>query len=388
MTASCTSPVLDDRNIMIDARYITEGASGIGRYTEHFIEKLLELEPNVELTLVTSPERPEPFSSDRIDCRPFNAPPNSLRTRYGLSKTLDFDGIDLFHSPFNILPRDIPVPAVFTLHDIMWLLNKDLCTRSQWRKWVTGTFYETYIPRSVDQASRILTVSHNSRREIEAYFPSMQDRVDVAYNAVDSFFEPVKPSDGWPLLNKYLPPKSKFVLVVGQGSPYKNHAGALEGFLEAFGDNPHYYFVLVRRMTRGPEKHLKELMNHPKIASRIIQLDYVSGEELKALYSLAEIFLFPSLYEGFGLPALEAMASGTPVVTSNRGAPDEIGADAAVKVNPESPEDIGRGLRKLADNPQLREDYVERGFERAGDFTWNSCADDIRQTYRKTLEET
>jgi glycosyltransferase involved in cell wall biosynthesis len=376
-----------DACVMLDARYISDQSSGIGRYTENLIEQLLALDSGLRLELITHPSRPRPFESPRVSCQTFAAAPNSLRTRFRLAHHVDFDGVDLFHSPFNILPSGVDVPCLFTLHDIMWLLDASYCTDSWWRKIVTGTFYKQLIPRSVDEATRILTVSHNSRRSIEEYFPEVAGRVHVTYNGVDPFFRPTSSEEGWPLLSKWLPPKSRFVLVVGQGSPYKNHAGALAGFIEAFRDDPQVYFVLVRRLTRGPASRLRRLMADPDVASRIIQLDYVSGEELRALYSQAHAFLFPSLYEGFGLPALEAMSCGTPVVTSNYGAPGEVCGPAALTVDPESPDQIAGALRQLFDDDELWQAQRKRGLEHAQNFNWRQCALDTLDVYRKTLEE-
>jgi glycosyltransferase involved in cell wall biosynthesis len=370
---------------MIDARYISDQISGIGRYTEHLIEHLLEVDSELRLRLITHPSRPRPFESPRVSCQTYAAAPNSLRTRFRLSHHVDFDGVDLFHSPFNILPSGVDVPCLFTLHDIMWLLDTSYCTDSWWRKIVTGTFYKQFIPRSVDEATRILTVSHHSRQSIEDRFPDMGGRVHVTYNGVDPFFRPTAPQKGWPLLSKWLPPKSRFVLVVGQGSPYKNHAGALAGFIEAFRDDPQVYFVIVRRLTRGPATRLRQLMGDPDVASRIIQLDYVSGDELRALYSLAHAFLFPSLYEGFGLPALEAMSCGTPVVTSNTGAPNEVCGPAALTVDPDSPTEIAAALRQLFGDDTLWQDQRRRGIEHAKKFNWRNCARSTLDVYQKTL---
>ncbi|QDG52596.1 glycosyltransferase family 4 protein [Persicimonas caeni] len=375
-----------DACVMLDARYISDQSSGIGRYTENLIEQLLELDDTLRLKLITHPSRPRPFESPRVSCQTYAAAPNSLRTRFLLTKSIDFRGVDLFHSPFNILPADVPVPCIFTLHDIMWLLDKNYCTDSWWRKLVTGTFYQQLIPRSAAQATRILTVSHHSRRSIEDYFPQKAGRVHVTYNGVDPFFRPMAPEKGWPLLSKWLTPRSRFVLVVGQGSPYKNHAGALAGFIEAFRHDPDVYFVLVRRLTRGPATRLKQLMADPDVASRIIQLDYVTGDELRALYSLAHAFLFPSLYEGFGLPALEAMSCGTPVVTSTYGAPGEVAGPAALTADPESPSELAGALRKLFDDDEFWQQQRQRGLEHAAKFTWRKCAQDTLSIYRQTLE--
>lgn len=370
---------------MIDARYLDGHSSGIGRYTQYLIEELIKLDETLHLRLITSPKNPKPVDHPRVTCQVFRAVANSLRTRFALTRAIDFQGVDLFHSPFNILPANLPVPSVFTLHDIMWLLDVNYCTDSRWRKVVTGTFYQQLIPRSVAQASRIFTVSEYSKTEIEDYFPDTKGRVDVTYNGLDPFFQPVSPEDGWPLLQKHLPKNSRFVLVVGQGSPYKNHAGALAGFLEAFRDRKDIYFVIVRRMSNGPADRLHQLMQDPALKGRVVHLEHIDGHELRALYSLATAFLFPSLYEGFGLPALEAMACGVPVVTSNIGAPAEIGGNAAVLVDPHDEPAIGRALTRLFDDPAHHTERRNAGFERAQQFQWRHTAQAALAGYNKIL---
>ena len=142
---------------------------------------------------------------------------------------------------------------MFTLHDIMWLLDPSYCTDSALRRLIQGTFYGELIPRSVEQATRIMTVSDHSRQAIEERFPEVAGRVHVTYNGLDPFFYPVPEDEAWAEISALVPPRRRFVLVVGQGSPYKNHAGALAGFLEAFRHDPQVYFVLVRRFERAPK---------------------------------------------------------------------------------------------------------------------------------------
>lgn len=371
--------------VMIDARYIRNQSSGIGRYTMRSIEQLLQLDDSLRLILLTHAEQPRPFVHPHIECRTFPSAANSLRTRFALSSLVDFHDVDLFHSPFNILPANLPVPAVFTLHDIMWLLDPAYCTDSKWRRAITGTFYRQLIPRSVHEASRIMTVSHHSREAIEAYFPEVSGRVHVTYNGLDSFFHPLEREQTDAILAPYIEPGRPFVLVVGQGSPYKNHAGALAGFIEAFRDDPEVAFVLIRRFSRGPATRLNTLMADPCLKDRLIHLPYVTGEELRAFYNAASVFLFPSLYEGFGLPALEAMACRTPVVTSNRGAPAEVCGEAAMRVDPESPAAIAQALRQLMNEPELYAQKQQEGIARAQQFSWENCARQMLETYRLAL---
>lgn len=373
--------------VMIDARYIQSQTSGIGRYTENLVRNLLEIDPNLRLRLVTHPSKPNPIESERVHCQPYAAAPNSLRTRFAMTKQLEFGDAELFHSPFNILPKELPIPAVFTLHDIMWLIDANYCTDSQWRRLVTGSFYKKFIPASVEEAKRILTVSHHSKQEIEDFFPHRRGEVSVTYNGVDPFFQPVPEDEAKRTLKGLIPIDKPFVLVVGQGSPYKNHAGALGGFIDAFVQQPDVNFVIVRRFQRGPAHEYEKLTSHPTMKGRLFHLQHVSGEALKALYSAASVFLFPSLYEGFGLPALEAMACGTAVVTSEFGAPAEVCGDGALKVDPRDNKAIGDALRLLLNDQKKRDEICAAGRKRAATFTWRQCAEQALATYSEALRD-
>jgi len=377
-----------DPQITIDARYIGPQTSGIGRYTENLIRELLDLDVGLRLHLICDPAAPqagfgESPHVERLSFQTFGAEANSLRTRHVLGRSLKAES-DIFHSPFNILPAGLKCKKVFTLHDIMWLLDVNYCTNIWWRKMVTGTFYKTFIPRSVREADQIMTVSHASRQEIEDYFPEVKGRVHVTYNAVDPYFKPLDPSFAMPLLKTHFDPHDPFVLVVGQGTPYKNHKGALAGFVQAFEDVPEMKFVIVRRLSRTDDE-LSELKAHPAMQGRIIQLEHVSIEVLRALYSMAHIFLFPSIYEGFGLPALEAMACGTPVVTSNFGAMAEVAGGAAQLVDPRDTASIAKGLRQLWDDPELHQSFAKRAQARAAEFSWARCAEQALSVYNLML---
>lgn len=376
-----------DACVMIDARYLNGQASGIGRYTENLIRELLRLDSRLRISLITSPARPEPLCHPRIKSQTFSAPANSLATRFFLSRKVDFRGVDLFHSPFNILPAELPVPALFTLHDIMWLLDPDYCTSKAWKRLVTGTFYQQFIPRSARQAAAILTVSDHSRQEIARYFPDAEKRIHISLNGLDTYFQPRPEPETWPLLTRWMAPKTPFVLIVGQGTPYKNHSGAIRGFLEAFGDVPEMKLVLVRRLHGKSDPEVQALLKDPLLNSRVIELDHITKEELRALYCRATAFLFPSLYEGFGLPALEAMACGTAVVTSNFGAPSEICKGGAVFINPRDPKAIGQALKKLASDDEYRLEIERRSIDRAAQFTWRASARSVLTTYRELLAE-
>ncbi len=375
-----------DATVMIDARYLNGRPSGIGRYTRQLIDHLLTLDDELRLRLITHPADPRPFEHRRVHCQTFHSAPNSPATRYLLSRRVDFEGVDLFHSPYNLLPRNLPVPAIFTLHDIMWLIDPAFCSNRFLKKMVSGFFNRLVIPPSVQEADALLTVSHHSRREIEDWFGPRAPDVAVSYNGVDPYFRPLPPHEAWPLLAPFMAPRTQFALIVGQGAPYKNHTAAVRAFLQAFGDDPQMYLVLVRRIYSGPDDELKQLLDDPRLNSRVILLDGVSLPQLRALYAMARLFLFPSLYEGFGLPALEAMACGTAVMASDRGAPDEVCGDAALKVDPTDVDAMAHAMARLHRDDALRRHHQQAGPPRARQFQWRSSAQSVLRTYRRVLQ--
>lgn len=375
---------------MLDARYVSAEDSGIGRYTQELARWLPRLDPSLRLELVCDPSRPDANlgpDAPGVGFQVYGPPPNSLRTRFALARAVDLRGARLYHAPFNILPRGLGVPRVFTLHDIMWLHDVGLCTDVWWRKRVTGTFYRTLIPRAVAEARRILTVSAQSRADIEARFPEVRGRVHVTYNGVDPRFCPMPPDAAWDLAARHIPRGVPFVLIVGQGAPYKNHPRAVAAFLEAFAATPDVRLVLVRRISRSTDPTLRALLAHPDLRGRVYALPHIDAPTLRALYSLAQTFLFPSLYEGFGLPALEAMACGAPVLTARDGAPGEVCGPAALTVNPLDVSSIAAGLRRLYDDPSLRTDLRTRGLAHAATFTWERCARETLAVYRQALDD-
>lgn len=374
-----------DACVMMDARYIRDKSSGIGLYTEHLITELLKLDDTLRFRLITHPTRPRPFTNPRVTCQTFDAAPNSPLTRLVLAHLLDFEGVDLFHSPFNFLPAPVPVPSVFTLHDIMWLINPAYCMANPVYRAFMSAMYRYLIPRSVAEADRLMTVSHHSRQEIERAFPAKTGRVHVTTNGLDPFFHPVDADEAWSLIADKVPPQKRFVLVVGQGSPYKNHEGAVAAFTEAFKDDPSLHLVLVRRFSYSKDHELERLCADPRVAERIIRLSYVTGEELRALYTLADAFLFPSFYEGFGIPPLEAMACGTPVVASNAGAIAEVCGDGALQVDPHDTAAIAAALRRVVYEPEVAEAQVARGLENVRRFTWAASAEQALKVYRVVL---
>jgi glycosyltransferase involved in cell wall biosynthesis len=378
--------------VCIDARYVrtteteVQPSGGIGRYVYQLLTAMLELDPELRLLLVVPEENGRPIvrgeHAHRVEEHRFAPPPQSLRTLLAFPReALD---ADLFHFPANVLPLDAPTPAVTTVHDLMWLDQPRLCASSAIKRLVTGSYYRLGIGQAARGSAHVLTVSDASREALVRRFPDLARSVTVTHHGLEPFFRRIDDSEADRLTSHLVPAGTPFALCVGQGSPYKNHPRALRAFARAFAGHPSMKLVLVRRFSRRDDE-MRRLLSSEELRERVVSLPEVGEEELRALYTRASIFLFPSIFEGFGLPPLEAMACGTPVLTANFGAMAEICGDAALGVNTYSVAEIADGLTRLTRDEPLRAELVARGKARAATFSWRTCAERTLAAYRRAL---
>jgi len=378
-------------HVAIDARYVGTSehevvpSGGIGRYVHQLVLWLLELDPELRLTLVVPAENRRAVvtgaHAGRVRELRSSAPPQSLRTLFCLARTHDFSGVDVLHCPANVLPLRTEIPAVTTIHDLMWLDDPELCASSALKRLVTGNYYRAGITHAARASAEVLTVSVTSARALLARFPELRDHLTVTHHGLEPGFA-LDPAVAEAETAHIIPPAVPFVLCVGQGSPYKNHGRAVAAFAEAFASEPAVRLVLVRRFTRR-DPEIGPLLAQPNLRGRVSVLPQISERELRALHARARIFLFPSLCEGFGMPPLEAMASGVPVLTANFGAMAEVCGDAALGVDTRSVAAIAGGLRALHEDDALRGRLVALGRERAASFSWRACAERTLAVYRR-----
>lgn len=366
--------------VAFDARYLNARTSGVGTYCRSLLTELCDLDPSLEFLIVTR-------KKGLLDTLPrvrgeelvFDAHPRSMRTLYHLPLRLRRERFDLFHGPFNILPSGLSAPMVVTIHDLMQLQNPEAIARSRFAQNTAGLYWRTRIRHAVTHANRVLTVSNATRDVVFEFFQNVDEsRVVAAPIGLDPYYFATPSRDELALARSRVGERP-FLLTVGNESPHKNHRRAILAFMKAFADTP-YRFVIVRRLLRH-DPDLVALLSDPAVQRRIVTLGYEESPVLRALYHLAEAFFFPSWVEGFGIPILEAMATGTPVITSDRSALAEVAGDAALKVSPYSVDGMSDALRRIASDTALRGDLIARGRERASQFTWRRCAETTLETY-------
>jgi glycosyltransferase involved in cell wall biosynthesis len=371
------------RRIALDCRYLGPRPSGIGEVVAALVRHLPALAPEWEFTFLRNALRDEPLS-DAANVRELvvHSPANGPVTLLHLPLAANLDGIDLFHAPANILPGGLTMPAITTVHDVMWLTHPQWCNPKPWGR-VERHFYGHGIRRALARSALVATVSEASRAEICRLAPEAAARVVVTRSGVASDFRPVAP-DPAALARLGVPQGRRYVLVVGQGAPYKNHEGALRAFALAFGSADDIDLVLVRRRgDTGPA--LERLALGLGLKGRVQFRETVSRAELVQLYGGAAALLHPSFIEGFGNPLAEAMACGCPVVTSNVSAMPEVADGAALLADPHDPGAIAAALKQAVDDPVLAVDLRARGLRRAAELDWRGFAAANLALYRRVL---
>lgn len=369
--------------ICIDCRYISRRPSGIGEAVAGLIRHLPTLAPDLDLLLLRNPRNIAPLS-DAPNVREIDVPhaANGPVTMWALSRFVDLRGVDLFHATFNILPAGLSMPAVTTIHDIMWLMHPDWCNPSVYGR-IERRFHQHGIRRALRRSAAIATVSAASRDAIVEHAPQVADRIFVTLSGVSDAFRP-KPLAAERIAALGLDPARRFVLTVGQNAPYKNHAGAVRGFARAAAARADIDLVLVQRRGKAGDD-LLALASSLGVEGRVHILASVAQDDLVGLYSSAAALLHPSLCEGFGNPLAEAMACGCPVVTSDRSAMPEVTAGAALLVDPHDPASIAAAVGSVLDDPRNAERMRTAGLARAGQLRWQHFAAANLAVYRTAL---
>ena len=374
--------------IVIDARRVSD--FGIGTYIRNLVRTIAKLDSVNHYTLIISaPQVPELAGiGPNFETVVF---PRSTRTgmaQIGFGYFLHGLHADVYHMPLNLVPLWMPRPYLVTTHDMSSLLFGG---QSGFRNNVRRFF----LRRGLLRADRIIAVSAATRRDVEAVLGVPASRIRVVYNAPDPVFRPSQaasaPFPHTPEVQRVLERyriQYPYVLYVGRTNPEKNIPRLVEAFAVLLGelqDDELYRHLRLIIIGDAISKHpvLRHTVIHSRIEASVRFLGFVPIETLRAFYQAAAAFVFPSLYEGFGLPPLEAMACGTPVVCSNVSALPEVVGEAAMKVNPENVFDIARGIREVLLDQPLRERLITAGREQVAKFSWEQTARQVLQAYQE-----
>lgn len=365
--------------ILIDITAAVRQGAGIGRYARELTRAILRAFPEHRYTLFyAGPVRFPPTWADAPHVRLQAAPlpeKGMVWLWHRLRLPLPLEALagpaDLVYSPDFLLPPTLPGRrTLLTVHDLSFEIMPETLPEP------LVAYLRRNVPRAVRRATHILADSESTRQDLIRLWGVPPGRISVLYSGVEPRFRPIEdPEEQARVRARYGLGPWPFLLTVGTVQPRKNYPRLIEAFaaLVREGVFPEGHLVIVGEEGWKAEGTF-EAIRRSGMAERIHWLGFVADEDLPALYSAAAAFALVSRYEGFGLPALEAMACGTPVVVSRTSSLPEVVGDAGVQVDPESVEDIARGLRVALEDPERRAALRAAGLERARRFTWEAAA--------------
>lgn len=370
-------------HIGIDGRYIADHYPGIGRYTFSLVEALSRLAPEETFVVAVHPGQPNSrYNLDQLAARsnillePFALPPRSPLEQVHWPQAARRWSLDVFHSPYFYMPYVLPCPSAVTIYDLIPLVFPEGFSAGQ------RLIFRLMVGLALRTARAVIAISAATRADLVRYFNLSPERVHVTPLAADASFYPRPPAEVAAVRARYGLP-DQYILYVGINKPHKNLPRLIEAYAKIAGAPP---LVLAgREDARYPQA--RERVEALGLGGRVCFPGDIASADLPALYSGASLFVFPSLYEGFGLPPLEAMACGVPVVCSNRASLLETVGDAALTFAPEDVEAMASAIRRALHDAYLRASLRQHGLARAAQFSWERTAQETLKIYRMLVPD-
>lgn len=369
--------------IAVDARKIND--YGIGSYLRGLVDACAQARPDWRFVLIGTPgTAPE---LDRHDNVTWIA--NSSRN-YGVSELVSLPRAvrqaraDVFHVPHYVVPPRLPCPLVATVHDCIHLRFREHLPRPLGflPRALSYAYARTMMGRAVSSAARVIAVSESTRRDLIERLAAPTERLRVVLNGADQFWSEPTPEPQASALARSLELPERYLLWVGNPKPHKN----LERLVCAFERLAHAHDDL-HLLLAGARPAQVDALARPRISpQRYRALGEISDQSLRLLYQRAAALVLPSLWEGFGLPAVEAMAAGTPVVAAAVGGLEEVVGDAGVLVDPHETDSIAAGIARVLDDRELSDELRRRGRECAAKLSWARAAEATLRTYSEAAD--
>jgi glycosyltransferase involved in cell wall biosynthesis len=355
---------------------------GIGRYMKCLVEAVIAQAPGHEYLLIVPPEGAAIDSSAGLHVEKVSSPLKyySIREQLELPGILRRHKADLLHSPHFNLPLASSCPIVATLHDVIYLAcPEDLPSR------LGRTYYRAMMEAAVRRAKRVITVSKFSKAEIRRCLHADTAEIDVVHSGVDPRFTPMDDSNAARAVLGRFGITGDYVFYTGIYKPRKNHAGLIRAFARLLAMKVNAQLVIAGPVNEG-KGELQALVAELGIRERVVFTGLVSDDELRALYSAARVYGCPSLYEGFGFTVLEAMACGTPVVSSGETSLPEVAGDAALYANALNAEEFGTALHRVFTDEALRQGLIGAGKANVKRFSWTKAAEQTLEVYGQVMK--
>ncbi|MCX8037015.1 MAG: glycosyltransferase family 4 protein [Candidatus Sumerlaeia bacterium] len=370
--------------IGIDGSSILPRRTGMGHYTSHLLAHLAKTDPENQYVVFLNSMRNRPQRESWMEHGNFSVVHRRLpgplllyAWRYLNWPPVErfLGGVDVFHSPATYVPPQRRGGRVTTVHDLYFLHHPEDCSL------LGGRFLRATLPRRLKEMDRIITISEATRRDLIELLHVPPERIAVVYLGVDPRFRRVEsPAERAAVCARYGLP-DRFILFIGTLEPRKNVERLIEACARVrseIRDAPH--LVVAGSRAQGAAQ-VDAAVARFDLGGHVVFAGYVPQADLPALYSAADLFVLPSLYEGFGMPVVEAMACGTPVVAGDTSSLRELVTGRGTLVNPLHADDIARGIVQMLRDAPVRAACIERGLEFARTLTWERCAQQTLAVY-------
>jgi glycosyltransferase involved in cell wall biosynthesis len=361
--------------IGIDARMIDN--TGIGRYLQNLLVHLARIDTHNDYIVFVNAENSRVVQQENIRFVPLKirVPLYSLREQWWLPWEIRQWPLDLIHYPNFDMPLLPLYPSIVTIHDLIYYLYPDQCPSK------IAHYYARFMLRQATRkASLLITDSEYSKRDLIAHFQVPAEKIQVIFPAADQRAHPSQ-SPETSVVKKYGITKP-YILYVGKHHPYKN----IRTLLHAFNVHKNIYERFQLVIAGKKDLRRKDLYQEAEAlyaGQAIVFTDFVSEDDLFELYRQARLFVFPSLYEGFGLPPLEAMACGVPVITSTAASLPEVVGDAAIQVEPLDVQGFADAMQSVLTDESLWQEFQWKGLQQAQYFSWDTAAQQLLEIYER-----
>lgn len=375
--------------IAIDYTPAYEQGGGIGRYVRELVNALADIDPGTyqyRLFVAGANRKPLPsIPGDQFQWKPTSVTPSWLARFWGRARlpfpVERFTGkVDLYHATdFVLPPTQSRTKTVLTVHDLSFLRVPEAASPG------LRQYLEAVVPRSVQRANYVLADSEATKQDLISYYKTDPGKIEVLYSGVDSHFQPVTDMATISRVRQqYSIPDHPYVLSVGTVQPRKNYPKLIEAVARLRQTDLCVVIVGGKGWLEDP---IYESIRQFGMQDRVIFTGFVADDDLPAIYSGSLCMALPSLYEGFGLPVLEAMSCGVPIITSNLSSLPEVAGDAGILVSPTNLDEIVNALERVVDDGTLRESMIAKGMQQAQKFSWKAGAQQLHHIYDRLLHE-
>ncbi|MCC6547437.1 glycosyltransferase family 4 protein [Candidatus Sumerlaeota bacterium] len=370
--------------ILIDARYLDGTYTGIGTYSLNLIENISRIDKENFYYILVRPDFDARLQlGQNFQLVAYPRKPVSFATLTRLGNYVDSLKVDVMHSTFPLAPLFMKTRLAVTVHDLQPFIDPEFSARrSLLSQWGYSFFYRTVYPATLNKAKWIINVSYHTRDAVATYFPELIPKLIVVPSGLDQTHFNL-PEKSIQETTRELRLDKPYLLYYGSTRPNKNIPNMIRGFgtyARDFEDNE-TEFVLVLKKDRF-FRDIERVIRQEKMQHRVRILSQLSPSDQRAVLGGARIFMFATKYEGFGFPALEAMAAGIPVIAGRSGALPEVCGKAAEYVSPDSPQEIAIAIQMLMHDPKRRSELIELGSSHSRLFDWKEAATRVRDIYR------